>query len=127
MTDQITFTDHDGNSMSLSCKTVSIQYVFDGLSVDRQTGLVGKTTDPIQEYRVVTCTALLSGDNLSTLNGYLMDTAKTYDGTDPKIVVYLDGDTSLTILVAVMSVTATMAPSAGNQWWVDMVFKERSL
>ena len=121
----IIFTDHDGNAVNLFCSKVTIQYVFP-LSVEHKNGMVGYTTDPLRQYRVVTATAQLSGDTLNTLNGYLMDTAKSYDATDPKIQVYLDGDTSLTILVAVMDVTADIIPSVDGQWMVTFRFEQRT-
>lgn len=124
-TAEVIYTDHDGNAVNLFTTDVKITYVFDSVHVDHKNALVGYTTDPIRQYRVVTCTAVMSGDSLNTLNGYNMDTAKTYDGTDPKIVVYLDGDTSLTILVAVMECSAAFLGSAG-QWSVSFRFEERS-
>ena len=124
-TASIIFTDHDGNAVNLFCSEYAIDYVFP-LSIEHKNGLVGYTTDGIRQYRVVTCTANMSGDDLNTLNGYLMDTAKVYDGTDPKVVVALDGNTSLTILVTVMRAHAAAVPRADGRWNVSFTCEERS-
>jgi hypothetical protein len=123
-TAQVIFTDHDGNTVNIFTKNTKITYMFP-LEIVRQNALVGITVDPIRQYRVITCTAKMTGDTVNTLNGYLMDTTKAYDGTDPKISIALDGDTSLNILVAVTNVEVVAAPD--RQWFVTFTFEERSL
>jgi len=120
----VTFTDHDGNATSLFCEDVEISLDYDGLTVTRQTGHVGITTDPIQEYETCTCSCLMTGTALSTLRTQLKDATKAYDGTDPKIAVVYDGTNSWTILVAVVRVRYSFVTH--NNWRVHFTFIERS-
>ena len=121
-TAQIIFTDHDGNTVNIFTKNARIQYKFP-LEIVKKDALAGTVLDGIRQYRVISCTCKMSGAEVNTLNGYLMDTAKTYDATDPKVTVALNGDTSLTILVAVIDVTVDAAPD--RNWFVSFIFEER--
>lgn len=125
MTDaQVIFTDHDGNTVNIFTKNTKIRYVFHDLIIERKNACIGKAIDPIRQYRFITCSAKMTGAQVNTLNGYLMDTTKTYDGTDPKVQVYLTGALSLTILCAVTEVEVSAAPD--GQWFVAFKFEERS-
>jgi len=124
-TPQVVFTDHDGNTYNIFTRDLSIDMIYDGLTVTRQPGHVGKTTDPIQEYRTITCSCTMTGTALNTLQGQLMDATKTYDATDPKITVVYDGSSSWTILVATVHVN--YKPIHENEWMVRFTFNERSL
>jgi len=120
---QIVFTDHDGNTLDLLTKNAAIQYVFP-LTIERKNGLVGVTVDPIRQYRIVTCTAKLTAAQADSLDTQLMDSTKVYDGTDPKIVLYLSGTLTKTIYVAVTSVIIEASPD--GQWYGRFTFTERS-
>lgn len=122
---QITYTDHDGTATNIFCTSVGIRYIFDGLSVERQPGKVGITVDPIQQYREVSCSAIISGDALKALNDQLMDGTKVYDATDPKVLIYLDGNTSLTILCVITHFNADIM--GHEKWAVNITFRERTL
>jgi hypothetical protein len=124
-TPQVIFTDHDGNAYNIFTSDLAIDLIYDGLSVSRQPGHVGITTDPIQEYESITCSCTMSGTALSTLRAQLKDATKAYDGTDPKIAVLYDGTNSWTILVATVRVRYT--PIADNKWRVHFTFIERTL
>jgi len=124
-TPQIIFTDHDGNTTNLFTKNTKIDLDYDGLSVSRQPGHVGITTDPKQEYEIVTCSCMMTGTALNTLRTQLKDATKVYDATDPKIAVLYDGTNSWTILVATVHVTYNMLTD--NQWMVAFTFIERTL
>lgn len=123
-TPQVVYTDHDGNTTNIFTKDVDIEYVFDGLTITRQPGMIGITTDPIQTYRVITCSQIMTGTALNTFNTQVMDTSKTYDGTDPKITVLYDGTNSWTIYVAAVSIKASIVTD--NEWSVSFKFMERS-
>ena len=121
----ILYTHADASTLSFFATNVSIRWAFPNKTISRQPNKVGITTDRNDEYRVVTCTAILSGDDLNTLNTAMMPAAApTYDATDPKILIYLDGDTSLTILCAITELEASHQTS--GQWAVSVTFTERS-
>jgi len=124
-TPQIVFTDHDGNTYNIFTDDLEISLEYDGLTVSRQPGHVGITTDPIQEYEAVTCSCTMSGTSLHTLRGQLKDATKAYDATDPKIAVVYDGTNAWTILVA--TVRVRYRPMGDNLWYVHFTFIERSL
>lgn len=123
-TPQIVFTDHDGNTYNIFTEDTEIRLKY-GLTVTRQPGHVGITTDPVQEFETITCSTTMTGTSLNTLRAQLRDTTKTYDGTDPKITIVYDGSSSWTILVAVVEVTYRMLPQ--NMWSVRFTFIERTL
>ncbi len=86
----------------------------------------GYTIDQNNGYRVVTCTALLTAVELVTLNAKLLPNAiPTYDATDPKIVVALDGSNSFTIL-CIVSFPLKAIHSVDNMWSVSFIFTERT-
>jgi hypothetical protein len=124
-TSQVIYTDHDGNTTNIFTSDLRIELIFDGLTVTRQPGHVGITTDPIQEYEVITCSCTMTGTALNTMRAQLKDATKAYDGTDPKITVVYDGSNSWTILVALVNVT--YFPIGDNKWRVQFRFVERSL
>ena len=125
-TAQIVYHHSDGNTIDFFTKNANIEWKFPGKTISRQPNKVGLTDDPNQVYRVVTCNANLTGDTLNTFNGYLMPaTAPTYDGSYPKIVLYLDGDTTFTILCAVTMIVAV--DLGAGKWNVGVTFTERSL
>ena len=123
---QVVFTDHDGNTYNLFSEDITFDLDYNGLTIDRQPGHVGKTTDPIQEFRTITCSVKdMTGTALNTLRTQLKDATKAYDGTDPKVAVVYDGTNSWTILVAQRHVRYI---SLGhNNWRVSFRFEERSL
>jgi hypothetical protein len=123
-TPQIVFTDHDGNTYNIFTRDLVIDLTYDGITVTRQPGHVGITTDPIQEYETITCSCTMTGTALNTLRAQLKDATKTYDGTDPKIAVVYDGTNTWTILVATVYVRYN--PIADNEWRVQFTFVERS-
>ena len=123
---QVVFTDHDGNTYNIFSEDVIIDLDYNGLTIDRQRGHVGKTTDPIQEFRTITCSVKdMTGTALNTLQTQLMDATKVYDGTDPKITVLYDGTNSWTIYVAAVHVKYSLLTH--NHWSVQFTFVERSL
>jgi hypothetical protein len=120
----IVFTDHDGNTTNIFTENATIELIYDGLTVSRQPGHIGITTDPIQEYRRITCSCTMSGTALNTLQSQLMDATKVYDATDPKITVLYDGSSSWTIYVATMRVSYRLITH--NTWTVFFEWIERS-
>lgn len=124
-TPQIVFTDHDGNTTNIFTRDIVIELTYDGLTVTRQPGHVGITTDPKQEYEKITCSCTMTGTALSTLRAQLKDATKVYDATDPKIAIVYDGTNTWTILVATMHVRYSHI--SDNEWRVQFTFVERTL
>ena len=124
-TPQVVFTDHDGNNYNIFTNNLTIDLDYDGLTVSRQPGHVGITTDPKQEFRTITCSCVMTGTALNTLQTQLMDSTKAYDASDPKIAVVYDGTNSWTILITTVHVTYKLLTD--NQWMVMFTFIERSL
>lgn len=122
---QVVFTDHDGNTYNIFTDDLEITLTYDGLTVSRQPGKVGITTDPIQEFETITCSCIMTGTALNSMRTQLRDTAKSYDGTDPKVAVVYDGTSSWTILVA--TVLVRYRPVQSNTWRVTFTFVERTL
>jgi len=120
----VVFTDHDGNTYNIFTDNVVIDLIYDGLWVERKGAHVGLTVDPIREYRSITCSCVMTGTALNTMQAQLMDATKVYDGTDPKITVVYDGTNSWTIYVATMHVTYSL--KTHNEWLVSFTFIERS-
>lgn len=122
---QIVYHNSNGVTINLFTKNVVINWLYPGKEVVRQVDKVGIVVDPNMIYRQVTCTAPLTGDQVNTLNGYLMPaSAPDYSGAYPKIEVKLDGDTTLTIEVAN---TATQAVhQVDNKWLVAFTFTEKT-
>lgn len=120
----VTFTDHDGNAYTFFTENLEIILQYDGLTVTRQPGHVGITTDPKQEFRTVTFTTTRTGSEMNSLQTQLMDATKVYDGTDPKLAILYDGSNSWTILVAAMTVRYSLITH--NVWRVHFTFIERS-
>ena len=75
-TGQITYTDHDGNATVLFADNIEIEYVKDNLSITRTPGQNSVVTDPIQTYRVVSCSCDVSATTANTLDAQEMDTTK---------------------------------------------------
>jgi len=121
---QVVYTDHDGNTLNIFTKNIKIKYIFEGLEINRRNGKIGITRDPIRQYRVITCTAKLTGTLYDTLDTQLMDDTKTYDEIDPKIVVQLGDSKTKTIYVATTDITADTAPD--GRWYINFTFTERS-
>jgi hypothetical protein len=130
---QIVLTHADAATLNIFTNDAEITWLFPGKEVVPRTKATGTaaamndgyTVDPNNGYRVVTCSSYLTGDEVSTLNGKLLPNAvPTYDATDPKIVIKLDGDTSLTILCAITACKAKHITDA--RWLVSFIFTERT-
>ena len=129
MTDMITITFADATTLALEVfdKSASVEWMFEGLSIERQPNKVGITTDPNYNYRVVECTAKLTAAQIvDTLDVKLLPAAvPTYDATDPKIIIYLSGAKSITMLCAITKAKAKHI--VDDQWAVSFQFVGRTL
>ena len=80
--------------------------------------------DPGKAQRIFSCTSIISGATLNTLNT-VQTAAITYDATYPRLTtIYFAGATTITnIEVALTDLKAT---DQGNGFWsVDVTFAER--
>jgi len=127
MTGQVTITHADASTLELFPTSISITYNFPGLSVERKPGSAagaGYTVDPNMTYRTIEVSAYLTGTQVNTLTGKVMPaSAPTYDGTDPKILIYYDGSTSESILCVIMGLK--LSHVADNRWMANFIFVER--
>ena len=132
MTSQITITHADASTLSIDTISMSGTYMFPGRGVTPRTKASGtaaamndgETTDPNQGFRVITCTTHLNGADVNTLNGKLLPaTVPTYDATDPKIVVRLNGTVSHTILIVITAFKYTMI--GDDKFSCSFTFTER--
>ena len=122
---QVVYEHTNGNTISFFTRNLKITWTRPGLSID---GTVDKeliVTDTGAYQRIFSCTAKLSGDNLNTLNGWMI-AAITYTGAYPRLTtVYLDGDTTLTnVEVAITSLSAI--DLGAGYWSVDVTFTEKT-
>jgi hypothetical protein len=127
MTDtaQLTYSETAENTIDIFTTSLNIRWAFPNKMVERQPNKIGITVDPNMGFRVVECSAILTGAQVSTLNGYLLPaSAITYGATYPKIVITLATGTTFTILCAITSMQATDM-GFGN-WSVSLTFEERS-
>ena len=123
---KITFGDASTFDLPVYSGTLEIHYAFPGLEVSRQINKVGRTNDPNQGFRTVTCLGYVTAANVvDTLNAKLLPaTAPTYDATDPKILVTLANGKALTILIAVMK--AVVVHNSAENYDMEFTFVERS-
>lgn len=131
---QLVITHADASTLSLDLIDATITWVFPGRMVHPRTKASGTaaamndgyTADPNNGYRIVTCGALLTAAEIVTLNGKMLPNAiPTYDATDPKIVLELDGANSFTILCVITSpLKATWV--VDNMYRVSFIFTERT-
>lgn len=129
MTEMITITFGDAGTLELKVYegTTNIDYIFEGLTIDRQPNKVGITTDPNYNYRRVSCKAYITAAEIvDTLDGKLLPAAApTYDGTDPKILVNLSGAKSITMLCAITA--CRVSHITDDKWSASFTFEGRTL
>jgi hypothetical protein len=124
-TAQVTYEHTDGNTISFFTNDLQIEWTRPTLTIDMRPDGVLLVTDANVYQRVFSCSAVLSGDTLNTLNGYLIGSI-TYSGAYPRLTtIYLDSDTTLTNVE--VAVTKCTARDIGNGYWnVSIVFTEKS-
>ena len=129
MTEMLTITFGDASTLSLPVYTgtLIIDYMFDGLEIKRQPNKVGITKDPNYNYRKISCTTYTTAANVvDTIDVKVLPaTAPTYDGTDPKILVYLSGTKTITMLCAITK--CTVKHQYSDHYQVEWVFTGRTL
>lgn len=136
---QLVITHADGTTLSkeLIDGSLSITWIFPGRVVEPRTKAAGTisvmndglTKDPNNGYRVVSCGAMLTAAEIVTLNAKMLPAAiPTYDATDPKIVLELDGNVgnNLTILCVITSPLKAIWV-VDNQYRVGFIFTERTV
>ncbi len=130
-TPQIVITFADATTLDIYTEDVAIDWMTPGKEVVPRTKVTGTaaamndgyTVDPNNGYRVVTCSDLLTGTEIETLNGKLLPaTVPTYDSTDPKIVLQL-GDTKTFTILCIIKAKANFV---SGQWRVSFTFMERT-
>jgi len=120
---QVIYEYINGSSISFKTNNLKIQYKRHGLSITRRPDGKLYVDDPGVEQRIFTCTALISGDTMDTLDGVQM-AAITYDGTYPRLTkINWDGDSSESNITVALTGLTTLDKGAG--WWeVQLEFSE---
>lgn len=120
---QCTYEYSDGNSITFKTYDLKVTPVRSHLKIDTRVDGVRVVTDPGFSYRVITCTALIDGDTMDTLDS-VQGAAIVYSGIYPRLtVLYWDGDSTETnIEVALMSCDAA---DLGDWWNVSLRFEEK--
>lgn len=122
----VTYTHADATTLVF--KTVSRVFGFPmpGKSIERQPNKIGKIVDPNQGFRELKIGAYLTTAELKTLYGMIQPAAiPTYDATDPKVAVKLNGTETWTFLCAILG-RPEAVPAGDDKWFVTITFTERS-
>lgn len=118
MADQVVYEYSDGNSVTFKTNDLKISYKrlewvdtrVDGTRVVTSTG---------QAWRVYTCTSVITGDNMDTLDSVQMGSI-TFSGAYPRLtVIYWDGDSTETNQEVIMTDLTVL--DQGQGWWLVSV------
>jgi hypothetical protein len=121
---QIIYEYTDGNTISFKTNDLSIQYIRHKLQVTPTIDGTIVVTDPAITQRIFTFSAIISGNDMDTLDGVQMASI-TYSGAYPKIQkIYWDGaSTEENVEVAITSLTTS---DQGGGWWkVNITMAEK--
>ena len=122
---QVIYECSDGNTISFKTDDLKVNYHRDGLKVSRRPDGKMYVDDPGVEYRTFVFSALISGNDMDTLDGVQM-AAITYSGAYPRIQkIYWDGDSTETNIEVVL--TSLSSADLGNGWWhVEITMEEKT-
>lgn len=120
---QCTYEYTDGNTITFKTYDLKVTPVHPHLRIDTRVDGTRVVTDSGVSYRVITCTALIDGNTMDTLDS-VQGAAIVYTGAYPRLtVLYWDGDSTETnIEVALVSCQAT---DLGSWWHVSLTFEEK--
>lgn len=121
---QVEYEYSAGNTITIKTDNLKIVPVRSGIHIDTRVDGTRVVTDPGHTYRVITCTALLTGTVMNTMHDVQM-AAITYSGAYPRIKkIYWDGTTyEENIEVALMNIN-TLDSGAG-WWYISLRFEEK--
>jgi len=121
---QVIYEYTAGNTISF--KTNNLKITYNRLFMTMTSRPDGKiyVDDPGKIQRTFSCTSILAGATLNTLNT-VQTAAITYDATYPRLTtIYFAGGATITNVE--VAVTALSATDQGNGFWsVDITFTER--
>jgi len=122
---QVTYEYSAGNSITFKTYNLKITYTRPGLHVDTRVDGVKVVTDPGFVQRIFTCTALIPGATVNTLNT-VQTGAIDYTGAYPRItVIYFTGATTITnVEVALTSLEVVDQGPSG--WTVALTLTEKN-
>jgi len=123
---QVIYEYTNGNTISFKTDNLTISYQRLFMTITSRPDGKIYVDDPGKAQRTFSCTSIISGATLNTLNT-VQTGAITYDATYPRLTtIYLAGGTTLTNIEVVL--TELKATDQGNGFWsVDVTFKERVL
>lgn len=121
---QCTYEYTDGNTITWKTDNLKVTVVRPHLRIDTRVDGTRVVTDSGQSYRVITCSTLLNGNDMDTLDS-VQGAAIVYSGGYPRLqTLYWDGDSTETnIEVGLVSVDAT--DLGAGWWWVSLRFEEK--
>jgi hypothetical protein len=113
---QVEYEYSDGNTISFKTDDMRVATVRSHLTIDTRVDGVRVVTDPGFSYRVITCTAFLTGNDMDTLDS-VQGAAIDYTGAYPRLKkIYWDGDSTETnVEVALMDMNEL---DRGAGWWL---------
>ena len=114
-----------GNTISFKTSNLKITYYRIGMTVTTRPDGKRYVDDPGKPYRDFSCTSIITGATLNTLNT-VQTAAITYDATYPRLtsINLATGTSALTNIE--VALTELKATDQGNGFWsVDVTFVER--
>ena len=113
---QVEYEYSAGNTITFKTDDMRVAPVRPLLRVDTRVDGIRVVTDPGFSYRVITCTALIDGDTMDTLDS-VQGAAIDYTGAYPRLKkIYWDGDSTETnVEVALMDMNEI---DRGAGWWL---------
>ncbi len=121
---QVEYEYSDGNTISFKTDDMRVRTVRPHLRIDTRVDGTRVVTDSGIAYKVITCTAFLTGNDMDTLDS-VQSAAIVYSGAYPRLKkIYWDGDSTETnVEVALMDVNEL---DRGAGWWlVSLRFEEK--
>ena len=121
---QVIYEYTNGNTISFKTSNLKITYYRIGMTVTTRPDGKRYVDDPGKPYRDFSCTSIITGATLNTLNT-VQTAAITYDATYPRLTtIYFAGATTITnVEVALTELKAT--DQGSGMWSVDVTFTER--
>jgi hypothetical protein len=125
-TAQVIYEYSDGNSVSFFTEDLSISWDRPGLNISVRVDKTIVVTDTDASQRVFTCTAVLTGANVKTMND-VQTAAITYSGAYPRLTtVQFDGGGTNKITNVEVALTKFQARDMGHGYWMcSLEFKEK--
>ena len=122
---QVTYEYSAGSSITFKTYNLKINYTRPGLRVDTRVDGVKVVTDPGFVQRIFTCTALIPGATMLTLNT-VQTGAIVYTGAYPRItLIYFTGtDTIANVEVALTNLEVVDQGPSG--WTVALTLTEKN-